>query len=243
MTKRVNRTPPMKLFLLVFSFAVSLLHAEETLRTSTTGFYPVWENTGNVEKGGQIRLGLSDAEVGIADRAQVGMNPVVFAYRIPNGYLKINLGRTGVFKWSAQTGFYYLLEQASRSSMSPMYVSRLDNPDFTMLLIPTSLNNTVAVFDWLELHQSFTLLPEINSGRLANKVFGGYSVVAELLPQGRHGLLFHLGEVGIWEHDFSLVGASYRYRNAWMEFRLGYFYRIQKVGTQSAPLASISFLL
>jgi hypothetical protein len=40
-----------------------------------------------------------------------------------------------------------------------------------------------------------------------------------------------------------VAGASYRYRNSWMELRLGYFYRFGKSGGQSAPLAAIGVLL
>ncbi len=227
----------------ILSIFSPLLQAEDALRSSTTGFYPIWENTGNIEGHRLARVGISDAEVGIGNFAQIGINPVLFAYRTPNAYLKFNLGRTEVSRWSLQLGFYYVLEQASRSSMSPMYVSRLDNPDFTLLLAPTSLNHSLNLSGWMQIHQSLTALPEISSGKLDNRIFAGYSAVAEFLPEERHGILLHFSEVGFWDHDFNLLGASYRYRNTWMEFRLGYFYRVHKTGAQSSPLFNLTFLL
>ena len=88
-----------------------------------------------------------------------------------------------------------------------------------------------------------TNLNDGGPGSLRTAVTAGYSAVAELNPHGRHALSLHGGEVGFWAHDLAVAGASYRYRNGWMELRLGYFYRFSKSGGQSAPLAAFGVLL
>ena len=68
-------------------------------------------------------------------------------------------------------------------------------------------------------------------------------MVVGLNPHGRHGVTLHAADVGLWDHDLAIAGASYRYRNGWMELRLGYFYRFTKSGTQGAPIAGFGVLL
>ena len=215
----------------------------QELRHDTTGFYPVWENTGYVERSGDARLGTTGAQVGLGDVAHAGVQPLNFIYRSPNGYLKFALFRSERWHVAVQGGGYRLLEGASRASFTPMYSSRIDNPDFAILLIPLSVSVSAEIAPWLEVHQTLTALGVISSGPIRNGITPGFSTVAELNPHGRHAISLHGGEVGFWAHDLAVAGASYRYRNSWMELRLGYFYRFGKSGGQSAPLAAFGVLL
>jgi hypothetical protein len=224
------------------SAATTVEVAPET-RLDTTGFYPIWENTGHVEKPGDVRVGTTGAQVGLGRIGHVGVQPINFIYRSPNAYLKVALAESARWNLAAQVGVFRLLAGASRAFFSPMYASRLDNSDFALTLVPLSFCVSGGIGQWMELHQTLTGLVLLTSGPLRNRVTPGYSAVAELNPHGRHGLSLHAGETGFWAHDLAIVGASYRYRNTWMEFRLGYFYRFTKTGSQAAPLASFGLLL
>ena len=230
--------------LLILAAAVALpAAAEPELRRDTTGFYPIWEGTGHVEKGGDVSLGTTGAQVGIGDVAHAGVQPLRFIVRSPNGYLKFALPRWGGWTISAQVAAYRLLDGASRGLFSPMYSSRLDNPDFSATVVPVSLSASVEPFRWLEVHQTLTALGVAAPGHLRTTLTPGYSIVAEVNPRGRHGISFHATEVGLWAHDMTIAGGSYRYRNTWMELRLGYFYRFTKSGVQGTPLAAFGVLL
>ncbi len=212
-------------------------------RQSTTGFYPIWESTGYVERANDVRLGTTGAHYGIEDVAHIGVMPIGFMYRVPNVYAKFALWQSDNWKWALQGNFFYLLPGAGKSTLSPMYPSRLDNTEFGVALIPVSLSATYDGKSWLALHHTVTLMPLLTSGALKDEVFPAYTATAEFGHQSRHGALLHLGEIGFWKHDFMLVGASYRYRNSWLEFRLGYFYRMRSAGAQSGPLLGIGILL
>jgi hypothetical protein len=230
--------------LLLLSAALCGLPAfADGLRGDTTGFYPIWENTGHVEEAGDVRLGTMGAQVGVGGIAHAGVQPVNFIYRAPNAYLKVQILRAGRWRVAAQAGGMRLMQGASRSFFSPMYSTRLDNPDFGITLVPVSVSASAEVASWLEIHQTLTGLGVVTGGPLRNGVTPGYSAVAELNPRGRHALSLHLGETGAWAHDLAVAGASYRYRNGWMEFRLGYFYRFTKAGVQAAPLVGLGVLL
>jgi hypothetical protein len=215
----------------------------DLLRRDTTGLYPIWENTGHIEKGGDIHVGTTGAQVGILDVAHVGVLPINFVYRAPNGYLKVALFASPRWRIAAQAGAFRLLDSASHALFSPMYSSRLDNTGFGVTLVPVSLSASVEVARWLEVHQTLTGLGVFAPGHLRTAVTPGYSVVAELNPHSRHGLSLHASEVGFWAHDMAIAGASYRYRNGWTELRLGYFYRFGKSGVQASPLVSLGVLL
>jgi hypothetical protein len=234
----------------VLPFSAQNVRADEStvtadgIRPSTEGFYPLWENTGFVEKAREIYLGTNGAHFGIEDVAHVGVQPINFAYRAPNGYVKFSLLQRGRWHVSGQVGGFYLMNEASRAFLSPMYTSRLDNPDFSVTLIPVSLTATLEVSDWMQLHQTATTLGVFcPSGQIENSAYLGYTAVAELLAKRRHSVLLHAGEVGFWNHDFSLLGTSYRYHNSWMDFQVGYFYRFRQDGNQSAPMISLGFLI
>lgn len=216
---------------------------EEVLRHDTTGLYPIWESTGFVEQGGAVRLGTTGAQVGIVDVLHLGVQPINFIQRAPNGYAKLALLTTGRWRVAAQAGAFRLLPGATRDLFSPMYASRLDNPDFAVTLVPVSVSASLEVARWLEVHQTLTGLGVLAPGHLRSAVTPGYSLVVELNPAGRHGLSLHAAEVGLWAHDMAIAGAAYRYRNRWLELRLGYFYRLTRSGLQSAPIAALAVLL
>ena len=231
----------MKIALAVLLCAGAALADE--VRPDTTGFYPLWENTGHIEKSGDARLGTTGAQVGLGDFAHAGVLPINFIYRSPNGYVKFAALRTERWSVAVQAGGFRLLPGASSASFSPMYSSRLDNKDFGIVLIPISVSASAEIAPWLELHQTITALGMLTAGPLVNGVTPGYSAVAELNPKGRHAISLHAGEVGFWAHDLAIAGASYRYRNSWLEVRLGYFYRLTKSGGQNAPLLALGVLL
>src|SRR6266850_2051416 len=216
----------------------SVASADE-IRPDTTGFYPMWENTGHVERSGDIHLGSTGAQVGIADVGHIGVQPINFIYRSPNVYAKVELLRAGRWTVAAQAGAYRLMTGAALAFFSPMYSTRLDNRDFGITLAPVSLSASFEAARWLEVHQTVTALGVYSSGAVRSGVTGGYSVVAELNPHGRHGLSFHAADAGILIRDLALAGAAYRYRNTWMELRLGYFYRLTRAGVQATPLVAL----
>jgi hypothetical protein len=217
--------------------------AAEELRADTTGFYPLWENTAWVEKNGDVRVGTTGMQAGIGDVLHVGTQPINLAYRAPNLYAKLALPSAGRWRFATQVGAQHLLAGASRAFFSPMYSSRLDNPDFALTLLPISGTATVMLGERVEIHQTLTALGVFSGGPIRNSVTGGYSVVAEFNSRGRHGISLHAAEVGFTRRDLTIVGAAYRYRNTWLELRLGYFYRFSKAGSQAAPLMSLGVLL
>jgi hypothetical protein len=223
--------------------ALALPAAAQELRLDTTGFYPVWENTGHVERSGDFRLGTTGTQFGIADVAHVGLQPINFIYRSPNAYAKVEVFHDARWSVAAQAGAYRLMSGAARAFFSPMYSTRLDNPDFGITLAPISLSGSYEAARWLEIHQTITALGVYSNGSVQSGVTGGYSVVAELNPHGRHGLSFHAADAGILTRDLTLAGASYRYRNSWMELRCGYFYRATSTGVQATPLVALGVLL
>jgi hypothetical protein len=230
---------------LIYSFSNSLSFAEgESFHPSTQGFYPIWESTAYVESHRDAYVGTNGADFGIGNVVQVGVQPVNFIYRTPNVFAKIRLFDKEDWQFSTQVGAYYLLDQASRAFFSAMYSSRLDNPDYNVMMFPASMIASRDISDWLEIHQTLTALTlHSPTGPLKTQVTFGYSIVAELKAKARHSVLLHAGEIGFWNHDFALLGTSYRYHNTWMEFRLGYFYRMRPGALQSSPLLGFGFYL
>ena len=47
----------------------------DAIRPATEGFYPIWENTGFVEKRREMYIGTNGAHYGIADVLLVGIGP------------------------------------------------------------------------------------------------------------------------------------------------------------------------
>ncbi|MGK5084387.1 hypothetical protein WDW37_13915 [Bdellovibrionota bacterium FG-1] len=232
----------------LFSIRLLVLAAFSLITTAagaaTEGFYPLWETTAHIEKHREAYIGTNGAHYGILDVAQVGVQPVNFIYRSPNVYGKISLGQRGQWSFATQLGAYYLMSESSRAYFSPMYSSRLDNPDFSIVLFPVSLSASLEVSDWFDLSQTVTGLNVYSpQGALQNMTYFGYSAVGEFKTHSHHSMLLHASEVGFWNHDFSLLGISYRYHNSWMEFRIGYFYRLRTEGAQTAPLIGLGFVI
>jgi len=210
---------------------------------SVTGFYPIWENTGFIQKHRELFAGTNHLQFGIKNGAQIGLLPVQYMYRTPNLYGKFALYEKGPWHLATQIGLLDLLPGASKAYFSPMFTSRLDNPDFSLFLIPVSLSATLEVADWLDLHQTLTSLSTFTSGPLDNETNFGLSLVAEIKGLSQHSLLFHWANVGLWRPDLTILGTSYRFQGEIVEFRLGYFYRFQKSGLQSSPMVSLGFKL
>lgn len=231
------------IFAFVFALAGAAVADPAELRPDTTGFYPMWENTAHVERSGELRLGSTGAQLGVGGFAHVGVQPINFIYRSPNAYAKGELFHAGRWTVATQIAGYRLMNGAGLSFFSPMYSSRIDNRDFAITLAPVSLIASVEIASWLELHQTLTSLFVYSSGPVKSGVTGGYSIMAEINPHGRHGLCFHAADAGFLVHDLALAGASYRYRNTWLELRLGYFYRVTRDGAQATPLAALGVLL
>ncbi len=214
-----------------------------SLASDSIGFYPLWETTGNVLEHRRLYLGTNGAAFGIANTAQIGVQPVSFMYRAPNIQAKFLLFKRAPWSIATQLGATQMLEQASRAFLSPMYTSRLDNPDFSITLLPVSIGASYDVSDWLQIHQGLTGLTLLGHGVLKDEFTPGYSVVAELMALNHHSALIHVADVGLWKHDLTLLGISYRYQSSWFEFRLGYFYRFRSTGMQSSPLIGFGFSL
>ena len=231
----------LSLWLAAALFASAFARAE--VPPSTVGFYPIWENTGFVEPHRQVFIGSNSAHFGIAGIAQVGVEPINFLYRTPNAYVKFRLADNGRWHLGAQVAAFYLMDEASRAFLSPMYSSRLDNPDFAVTMVPVSLVSSYEVSDWLDVHQTATAFSTFTSGQLQNQTYFGYSIVGEFKSSGHSSVQVHVAEIGFWNHDFALLGASYRFANSWLDFQLGYFYRFRQDGTENAPMISLGFRL
>ncbi len=235
---------------LIFAVLLSTsAFAESNSETATEGFYPIWEGTGQVEAHEQAVIGTTGAHYGILDKAQVGFYPVQFMYRTPNVYAKFRVASPAPsenlrIQNAFQISSFYLMSQASRAFFSTMYTSRLDNPDFSVLLTPISLLSTWSYSNWLDLHHTATYMRISSSnGSLEKTGYFGYSAVAEFKAKQHHSMLLHAGEVGFWDHDFSTLGTSYRYQGSLIEFRLGYFYRLRAEGSQAGPNVGLGFKL
>ncbi len=211
-------------------------------RADTTGLYPLWENTGHVESAGDVRISTTGVQMGMPG-VHIGALPLPFFYRTPNAYLKGSLFSSNRAALALQVGFFHLLPSASRSAFSPMYPTRLDNSDFSLTVIPMHLAFSWTLSQWLEWHHTLGAVVNLPSGNITGDFTPGYLSGLELNPLGNHALVLHLGKVGFERHEFFLAGASYRFRNSWLEARFGYFYRFRAEGAQAGPLASLGFLL
>lgn len=233
------------LFFAAFLNGICLLaSAAESFQPSVEGFYPIWESTGYIQRHRHGYIGTNGIDFGIQDVAQVGVQPVLFLYRSPNAYFKLSVYEKDDWHIAGQIGAYHLFDQASRAFFSPMYSSRLDNPNFNVLLLPVSGIATKEVSDWLDIHQTLTAETIYSSnGSLPTQMSFGYSIVTELKALAHHSILLHATEVGFWNHDLLILGTSYRYHNNWLELRLGYFYRMSPGSLQSSPLFGIGFHL
>ncbi len=215
----------------------------EAPASAPTPLYPLWEGTGRVLRHRQLYLGSSHLALGLFDRAQVGVHPVSFLFRTPNLNAKLQLLERGPLSVALQAELVVFLPGASESFVSSNYVSRLDNTGLRVTVVPVGVAASYAVSSWLNLHTTATLAGIFDNGPLQERVVPGLSLVAEALALEHHSVLAHLGEVGFWDHDQAVLGVSYRYRRAWFEARLGYFYRFMEDGNQGSPLLSLGAYL
>ncbi len=236
------RSRRLALVLAIISFPL-VSRAESFARPASVGFYPLWENTGYVEPHRHFYLGTNGSVLGLQDWGQVVVQPLNFLYRTPNFGFKFRLPWQSSWSTALQVSTFYLLEMASRATLSPQYSSRIDNPDYRVLLVPVSLSASRRFSDAITVHQTLTFLALFSSGSLQDAVTPAYSIVGEFEALSRHSLLFHLAELGFWNHDHLMVGASYRWAGERMEFRAGYFYRVSAGAAQSAPLVSLGVYL
>ena len=216
------------------------------VRSNASGFYPIWENTAEVESHQEIFIGTTGAQFGVLNRAQVGSNLLQFIYRTPNisgKFLLPSPASLSTWKFGVSATYFHLLESASESLFSPMYNSRITNPDFSIHLTSLQALATHQPNDWIRFHHSLTALSTVASGPLNSETYLGYSFVAELSGKRSHSLLLHATEVGFWKHDFSLLGLSYRYQGKVTELRAGYFYRMTRAGVEHSPLVGLGFAL
>ena len=238
---------PLRLALLALLFTAPLARAQEQQpppndeapASAVTPLYPLWEDTGRVLGHRRLYLGSSHLELGLLDRAQVGVRPQPFLFRAPNVHAKLRLLERGPLSVAAQLEVVVFLPGASEAFVSSNYVSRLDNTGLTVTVVPLSTSASYALRPWLHLHATATLAGIFDNGPLQERVVPGLTFVAEALALERHSVSAHLGEVGFWDHDQAVLGLSYRYRLGWFEARAGYFYRFMESGNQHSPLFAV----
>lgn len=208
-----------------------------------TSLYPLWENTGQVLPHRGLYLGTSNSEFGLFDVAQIGVRPLSFIFRTPNVHAKVRLLTRERLSVAAHAEVDVFLPGASEAFTSSNYISRLDTRDILLTVVPVGATASYEVQPWLYLHGTVTLMGIFDDGPYQNRVVLGTNLVAELLALQHHSVCIHLGEVGYWNHDFNMLGASYRYRRKWFELQLGYFYRFFREGRQTNPMIALGVYL
>jgi hypothetical protein len=208
-----------------------------------TSLYPLWENTAQVLGHRSMYVGTSNTELGLFDVAQVGVHPLSFIFRTPNVHAKVRLLSRERLAVAAHAEVLVFLPGASEAFTSSNYISRLDTRDILLTVVPVGATASYQVRPWLYLHGTGTLMGIFDNGPYQDRVVLGTNLVAEFLALQHHSVRVHLGEVGYWNHDFSLIGASYCYRRSWFEAQLGYFYRFFKDGRQTNPMLALGVYL
>jgi hypothetical protein len=206
------------------------------------GFYPMWESTGYVLGHRHAFLGASEVQFGIADVAQVGFRPVNLAMRTPNLQARFALYSHDDLHIAAQVAGFAVLPGAYKRFNSARYTSRLYNPDQTVWAVPASVAVSWRATSWLGVNGSMTALWTDGGAPFENRLALGSFVNAELAALAYHSVIFHAGEIGAWDHDLTVFGASYRFHYGWFEGRLGYFYRFNEDGMQSQPLLDVAIV-
>ncbi|MDY7227967.1 hypothetical protein [Hyalangium rubrum] len=216
---------------------------EELPTSSLTALYPLWENTGHVLGHRRLFLGSSNAELGLFDRVQVGVHPLFFLFRTLNVHGKVRLHSSERLSVAAHAELLVFLPGASEAFVSSNYVSNIDTRDVLLTVVPVGATASYAVTPWFYLHGTATVAGIFDDGPYRNRLVPGVTMVAEVLALQHHSVSAHLGEVGLWSHDFSALGVSYRYRRSWFEAKLGYFYRFFRDGRQGSPLIAVGAYL
>jgi hypothetical protein len=208
-----------------------------------TSLYPIWENTAYLLGHRGLYLGTSNAEFGLFDRAQLGTHPLDFIFRTPNVHVKARLLSRDRLDVAAHAELIVFLPGASEAFTSSNYISRLETQDILLTVVPIGATASYQVFPWLYLHGTATAMGMFDDGPYRSRVVFGTNLVAELLALQHHTVRIHMGEVGFWNHDFNLLGASYCYRRKWFEVQIGYFYRFMRDGRQTNPLFALGVYL
>ncbi len=208
-----------------------------------TALYPLWENTGRVLSHRSLYLGTSNAELGLFDVAQLGVHPLSFIFRTPNIHAKVRLLSRERLSVAAHAEVDVFLPGASEAFTSSNYISRLDTRDVLLTVVPVGATASYEVMPWLYLHGTATAMGIFDNGPYRDRVVFGTNLVAEFLALQHHSVRVHLGEVGYWNHEFNMLGASYCYRRDWFEAQIGYFYRFFKDGRQTNPLLALGVYL
>jgi hypothetical protein len=210
-------------------------------RFSVNGLYPLWEASGHTLGLGGAHIGTSHIQVGLGKRIQVGLRPVPYPFGAPNLHGRFGVLTKEGFHLAFQGEVMVLLPGAGNSFASSNFKSRINNWAKTYVVVPVSLAASWQPLKWLQLNQSLTVMGVFGLTEPSGRVTLGYFVNLELVPLRRHGFVAHFGEVGFWDHDFVVIGASYRLNFRAFELRLGYFYRRSADGGQGAPAFSASF--
>lgn len=205
---------------------------------AATGFYPLWEDTGTTLESRQMLIGTDYFEVGLGGSAQVGVRPQEFLFRTPNLHGKVRLLTRGPFSLSVHVETLALLAGATSIFTSSNFVSRIDNGNGTLWVIPVGSTLTWFPAEFAAVHTTITML---NVGGKGQPYYAslGFSAVVELRALKHNGLLLHFTEVGFWRQDMFVVGASYRLNLGWFGAQLGYFYRFSPDGSQASPLLAL----
>lgn len=209
---------------------------------SKTGFYPLWENTGGVLGHQHALIGTGYFELGLGDRAQVGVRPQEFLFRTPNVHGKLQLLARGAIEWSAHVEVLALLPGATSVFTSSNFVSRIDNTRGALWVVPVGSTLSWYPASFAAIH---TTLSAMSVGGKEQPYYAslGLSTVVELRALRNHGLLFHAAEIGFWRHDLFVMGVSWRLNLGWFAAQVGYFYRISPDGRQASPLLSLGVTL
>ncbi|WP_224241017.1 hypothetical protein [Hyalangium gracile] len=208
-----------------------------------TSLYPLWENTGRVLPHKGLYLGTSNAEFGLFGVAQLGVHPLSFVFRAPNIHAKLRLLATERLAVAAHAEVLVFLPGSGEAFTSSNYISRLDTRDILLTVVPVGTTASYQVFPWLYLHGTATVMGMFDNGPYRNRLVVGTNLVAEFLAFKHHSVRAHASEVGFWDHDFNMLGASYCYRRGWFEAQVGYFYRFFEDGRQTSPLLALGIYL
>jgi hypothetical protein len=209
---------------------------------SATGFYPLWENTGNTLEHRQMLLGTDYFELGLGGSAQVGLRPQEFLFRTPNLHGKVRVFARGPIELSVHVETLALLSGATSIFTSSNFVSRIDNSNGTLWVVP--IGSTLSWFpaDFAAINTTVTMLNVAGKNQPYYASLG-LSTVIELRALKHNGLLLHFTEVGFWRQDMFVIGASYRLTLGWFGAQVGYFYRFSPDGSQASPLLSLGATL
>ncbi|MCC6750608.1 MAG: hypothetical protein IT371_23305 [Deltaproteobacteria bacterium] len=206
------------------------------------GLYPIWEDNGLLLGHRHFVLSYRQAQFGILDAIQVGVKPSELIFRVPNVHAKVSLYRRRTLSLTAQVALFVVLPGASEAFVSSSYTSWLHNPNFTVFALPLSLSATWKVTKWLAAHNTLTVLNTMGDAPVQGGVTVGNYLSLEFLAFKYHGFFLHGGEVGFWDHNFGVFGASYRFHYRWFEARIGYVYRASVDGLQGQPLFDVGLL-